>query len=117
MDMKKRMGVVAVLAVVMFGTAASAAPVTPGNTPKEAHGVPTETITLKPGEVKNLPAKGAIRAAIGDSDIAEISVDRSSSTSSSTLSFLLTGGEVGKTTLILWFGDKTSRTYEIIVQG
>ncbi len=112
MDMKKRMGVVAILAVAMFGTAASAAPVEPGNTPKEAHGVPTETITLKPGEVKRLPAKGAIRAAIGDTDIADISADLSSPT----LAFHLTGREVGKTTLILWFGDKTSRTYELIVQ-
>jgi hypothetical protein len=112
MDMKKQLGAVAVLAVVMFGTAAGAAPVAPGNASKEAHGVPSETITLKPGEVKNLPAKGAIRAAIGDSDIIGLSADLSGPTPS----FNLTGGEVGKTTLIIWFGDKTSRTYEIIVQ-
>jgi hypothetical protein len=112
MDMKKRMGAVAVLAVVMFGTAAGAAPVAPGNTPKEAQATPTETLTLKPGEVKDVSAKDAIRAAIGDTDIVDISADLSSAEPA----FHLTGLKVGKTTLIVWSKDGTTRTYELIVQ-
>ena len=67
MDMKKRMGAVAVLAVVMFGTGAGAAPAAPCGTQSKADSpAPEATFVLKTGEVKDLPAKDAVRVAIGD---------------------------------------------------
>ncbi|ATB33228.1 pilus assembly protein N-terminal domain-containing protein [Melittangium boletus] len=110
MDVKKQLGRVAVLAVVMAGTAAGAEQSAP--VPKKALAIPSETITLKRGETKKLESKDAIGSSIQDPEILNVSVPGDSAKTV----FHMTGEKVGKTTFTVWSKDGKRRTYEIIVK-
>ena len=113
MDMKKQLGAIAVLAVVMFGAVVAAEPLAPRTPPNAAQLPPTRSFTLKPGEVKELTVKDAIRSVIEDPEVVAVAVP---SISRETV-FHMTGGKAGRTTLTVWSKDGTRRTYEIIVAG
>ena len=99
---------VGVLALMLAGPGALAkdkvAPSPQQVTPKEG-----ETMTLKRGETKSFTFPGVTRVAVGDPEIADITMD-----SADTLR--VKGGEQGKTTLLVWTSDKARRSYLIEVK-
>lgn len=111
MNMKQQVGVVAVVAVVMFGAAVGAEPLPSRSAP--ARTLPTETFTFKPGEVKDLPVKDLSRVAIEDPEIVDIVVNGPKERPV----LHLTAGKVGWTSLMTWAKDGTRRTYELVVKN
>jgi pilus assembly protein CpaC len=105
--MRNIFGVVLV-ALVLSGPGAlaedKAAPSTRKASPKE-----DETLTLKRGETKRFTFPGVTRVAVGDPEIADITVDAADT-------LTVKGGSEGKTTLLVWTADKARRSYLIHVK-
>ncbi len=99
---------VGVLALVLAGPAAlakdKAAPAPQQVAPKDG-----ETLTLKRGETKAFTFPGVTRVAVGDPEIADITVDAADT-------LTVKGGSEGKTTLLVWTADKARRSYLIEVK-
>lgn len=110
MHIKKLVGVVAVVAVTVFGAEAGAEPAAP--TPAQKKAAPVETLTLKPGELHSLEVKDMTRVAVGDPEIANIAVEGKGATV-----LHITGGKPGETTLLVWTKDGARREYKLVVQG
>jgi Flp pilus assembly secretin CpaC len=111
MNVKKKVGVVAVLAVAMLGTGAVAEQATP--TPDKAQAkkvAPEETLTLKKGEVRTLEVKDLTRIAVGDPEVADITV-------SGEAGVRIQGRKQGETTLLVWTKDGTRKAYRLVIQG
>lgn len=113
MHMKNLMAVIAVLAVTVSGAEAVAEQAAPTSAQQKV-GIPTpeETFTLKPGEKKDLAVKDATRVAVGDPEVANISVDGEGTTV-----LHITGSKPGKTMLLVWTKDGARKAYMLVVQG
>lgn len=111
MNMKQQVGGIAVVAVMMFGAAAGAGQVTPRSAP--ARSLSTETLTLKPGEVRELPVKEVSRVSIEDPEVVAVVVNGPREQPV----LHMTGGKAGSTTLIVWSRSGTRQTYELVVKG
>jgi Flp pilus assembly secretin CpaC len=111
MNVKKLVGVVAVLAVAVLGSGAGAEQAAP--TPDKAQAqkpAPEETLTLKKDEVRTLVVKEFTRLAVGDPQVADISV-------SGTDGVRIQGRKQGETTLLVWTKDGTRKAYKLVIQG
>jgi serine/threonine-protein kinase len=111
MNVKKLVGVVAVLAVAVVGSGAGAEQATP--TPEKVQAkkpAPDETLTLKKDEVRTLEVKELIRIAVGDPEVADISV-------SDTGGVRIQGRKQGETTLLVWTKDGSRKAYRLVIQG
>jgi|GEM_PF-3575804 len=114
-NVKKMMGVLAVTAVAVFGTAAGAEQVAPAAA-QGSPAAPSETISLKKGEVYTLQVKDLVRIAVGDPETADISVDDKKD-QKDTVGVRITGRKAGETTLLTWTKDGTRKAYKLVVQG
>jgi Flp pilus assembly secretin CpaC len=111
MNVKKQVGVVAVLAVAVLGSGAMAEQATPAPDKAQAKKLtPEETLSLKKDEVHTLEVKDLIRIAVGDPGVADISV-------SGTEGVRIQGRKQGETTLLVWTKDGTRKAYKLVVQG
>ena len=111
MHVKKLMEVSAVVAVMVLGTAAGAEQAAPPAPQAKAPAAPQETITLKSGEVRTLEVKDVTRVAVGDPKIADISVAGEQKTQ-----LRITGGEHGRTTLLVWTKDGARKEYLLVIR-
>ncbi|KFA91776.1 pilus assembly protein N-terminal domain-containing protein [Archangium violaceum] len=112
-NVKKMMGVLAVTAVAVLGTAAGAEQVTP----ETVQGTPTsETIHIKKGEAYTLEVKDLVRLAVGDPETAGIS-ESDKTKKKDTTGVLITGLEAGETTLLTWTKNGTRKAYKLVIQG
>jgi Flp pilus assembly secretin CpaC len=112
MHMKNLMAVIAVLVVTVSGAEAGAEPAAPAPAKQKAGSPAEETFTLKPGEKKDLSAKDLTRVAVGDPEVANISVDDKGETV-----LHITAGKPGETTLLVWTKDGARKAYKLVVQG
>ncbi|QRK10967.1 pilus assembly protein N-terminal domain-containing protein [Archangium violaceum] len=110
MHVKKMLGGVAVLAVMVFGSTAGAAQAGPVRTNEAQAPAPEETLTLKAREVRTLEVKGLTRIAVGDPEIVGVTVEGGSG-------IRLTGLEKGETTMRVWTSDGARKAYKLVVQG
>ncbi|OJT25682.1 hypothetical protein BO221_07440 [Archangium sp. Cb G35] len=108
-NVKKMMGVLAVTAVAVLGTAAGAEQVAPAAA-HDTPAAPAETISLKKGEVHSLEVKNLVRIALGDSSMANVSVDGPTT-------LRITGSKAGETTLLVWTKDGARKAYKLAIQG
>ncbi len=111
MNVKKRVGLVAVLAVAVLSTGAGAEQAAP--TPDKAQtkkGTPEETIRLKKDEVRTLEVKELTRVALGDPEVADITVSEEGA-------LRIQGRKQGETTLLTWTKDGTRKAYKLVVGG
>lgn len=108
--MKKQLGAIAVLSVVMFGTVAGAEQRT---SPPKAAGVPTptESFVLRVGEKKRIEVPDVARVAVGDTSVVEMTLLRQADQPV----LQLTGDQPGQTLVTLWPKKGTARTYEVVV--
>lgn len=112
-NVKKMMGVLAVTAVAVLGTAAGAEQVAPA----AAEGtLAAETIHIKKGEAYTLEVKDLVRIAVGDPETAGISLSDKAKKKDTT-GVLITGLEAGETTLLTWTKDGTRKAYKLVIQG
>ncbi|WNG32306.1 hypothetical protein F0U61_00780 [Archangium violaceum] len=112
MHVKKMLGGVAVLAVTVLGTGASAEQAAPAPAQKKAHiPAPEETFTLKRGETRDLELKDMSRIAVGNSEIADIGIDGKGATV-----LHITGSKQGETTLLVWTKDGARRAFKLVVR-
>jgi Flp pilus assembly secretin CpaC len=109
--MKKQLGAVAVLSMVLFGTVASAERTAAPKQKTASPATPTETFTLRQGETKTLEAPDAVRVSIGDPSIVRVLMDEGAAA----LSFRVTGEKEGQTTVTVWPKSGPARTYAILV--
>ena len=114
-NVKKMMGVLAVTAVAVFGTAAGAEQVAPAAAQGSA-AAPAETIHVKKGEVYTLDVKDLVRIAVGDPETAGISV-ADKTDKKDTTGVRISGLKAGETTLLTWTKDGTRKAYKLVVQG
>jgi Flp pilus assembly secretin CpaC len=110
MHVKKMLGGVAVLAVMVLGTGAGAEQAVPVRTNGAQVPAPEETLSFKAQEVRTLEVKGLTRVAVGDPEIIGVSMSGDSS-------IRLVGLKKGETTLLLWTKDGTRKAYRLVVQG
>jgi hypothetical protein len=111
-NVKKMMGVLAVTAVAVLGTAAGAEQVAPAAA-QGSPAAPSETLSLKKGEVYTLRVKDLVRIAVGDPETAGVSVDDEKDT----VGVRITGRKAGETTLLTWTKDGARKAYKLVVQG
>jgi hypothetical protein len=111
-NVKKMMGVLAVTAVAVLGTAAGAEQVAPAAA-QGSPAAPLETLSLKKGEVYTLQVKDLVRIAVGDPETAGVSVDDQKDT----VGVRITGRKAGETTLLTWTKDGARKAYKLVVQG
>ncbi|WP_375769431.1 pilus assembly protein N-terminal domain-containing protein [Archangium gephyra] len=114
-NVKKMMGVLAVTAVAVLGTAAGAEQ----GAPAAAQGgptVPSETLSVKKGEVYTLEVKNLVRIAVGDPETVDISVADKTDKKDS-VGVRITGLKAGETTLLTWTKDGARKAYKVVVQG
>ena len=111
-NVKKMMGVLAVTAVAVLGTVAGAEQVAPAAA-QGSPAAPSETISVKKGEVYTLGVKDLVRIAVGDPETADVSVDGQKDT----VGVRITGRKAGETTLLTWTKDGTRKAYKVVVQG
>jgi Flp pilus assembly secretin CpaC len=111
MHVKKLFGVVAVLAVAMSGTGAGAEQASPAPGNAQAGKItPDETLTLKKDEVRTLEVKELIRLAVGDPQVADISV-------SGMDGVRIQARKQGETMLLVWTKDGKRKAYRLVIQG
>ncbi|WP_158502148.1 pilus assembly protein N-terminal domain-containing protein [Vitiosangium sp. GDMCC 1.1324] len=110
--MKKLVGVVAVLAVTVFGTEARSeqAPAPAQGQAAPAH---DETLTLNKGEVRILDAKDITRVALGSQEFADVATGGDGSEKV----LRVTGVKKGETTLLVWTKDGKRKSYRLVIQG
>ena len=113
MNVKKMMGVLSVVAVAVFGPVAGAEQVAPAAA-QGTPAAPAETISLKKGEVYTLEVKDLTRLAVGDPEMADISLDEKKK---DPVGVRITGGKRGETTLVTWTKDGTIKAYKLVIQG
>lgn len=113
MNVKKMLGVLSVVAVAAFGPVAGAEQEAPAAA-QGSPAAPSETITLKKGSVYTLAVKDLTRLAVGDPEIADISVDDKKK---DTQVVRITGSKAGETTLVTWTKDGTLKAYKLVIQG
>ncbi len=105
--MRRVFGAVMV-ALALAGTGAlaedKAAPPAQSASPKEG-----DTLTIKKGETKTFVFTNVTRVAVGDPEIADIEVN-------ATDKLTVKGSSKGKTTLLVWTGDKKRHSFLIDVQ-
>ncbi|MFY0527075.1 pilus assembly protein N-terminal domain-containing protein [Archangium gephyra] len=114
-NVKKMMGVLAVTAVAVLGTAAGAEQVAPAAA-QGSPAAPAETISVKKGEVYTLEVKDLVRIAVGDPETAGVSVADKAEKKDAT-GVRITGRKAGETTLLTWTKDGTRKAYKLVVQG
>ena len=114
-NVKKMMGVLAVTAVAVLGTAAGAEQVAP-TAAQGSPAAPAETLSVKKGEVYTLNVKDLVRLAVGDPAIADVSI-ADETDKKDTTGVRISGRKAGETTLLTWTKDGVRKAYKIVVQG
>jgi hypothetical protein len=114
-NVKKMMGVLAVTAVAVWGTAAGAEQVAPAAA-QGSPAAPAETIRVKTGEVYTLDVKDLVRIAVGDPATADVTV-ADKTDKKDTTGVRITGRKVGETTMLTWTKDGARKAYKLVVQG
>ncbi len=105
MNMRRDVGMLAVLAVVLGGTAGE---VQAGESAEKTAEAPRETIVLKKGEHRDLEVPGLTRMSLGDNTVADIK-----SMGGGTVR--VSGVAPGETTLLVW-ADGARHAYRIVVK-
>ena len=74
-----------------------------------AAAAPSQTVTLKRGDTHEVRVKGVSRVALGDPQVADVSVSESDV-------LRIEARKAGETTLLIWTGPDVRREYRIVVR-